>query len=257
MVASAFPHHGEEDCLRGWRGSGTVFFAHCGLRCVFCQNYDISHGGAPAGPDAGLGAPELAAVMLRLQAQGCHNINLVTPAHVVPQVLEALAEAMAAGLDLPIVYNTSGYDAPAALALLDGIVDVYMPDFKLWSPERGQALLAAPDYPAAARAAIREMHRQVGDLVMDGTGLARRGVLVRHLILPGLLDETAAILRWLAGTLGVGTYVNLMDQYHPAGRVGGGRHAEMDRRLTREEFREALHLAAGAGLRRLDGFPMA
>jgi putative pyruvate formate lyase activating enzyme len=251
VVASAFPHFGEEDCLRGWNGSGTIFFAHCNLRCVFCQNYDISQA-AKVSEARGTPPAGIAELMLALQARGCHNINVVTPEHVVPQVLEALALAVAGGLRLPLVYNTSAYDSAASLALLDGIVDIYMPDFKYWTPARAARYLKAEDYPAVARARIAEMHRQVGPLRVDEEGLAYRGVLVRHLVMPGALDETEAILGWIAGTLGRDAYVNLMDQYYPAGRVGGEHYPELDRPLAPEEFFAAERLAAVAGLTRLD-----
>ncbi|MDK1292895.1 MAG: radical SAM protein, partial [Actinomycetota bacterium] len=227
VVSSAFAHFGEEDCLRGWLGSGTIFFAHCNLRCVFCQNYDISQGVPPGVDREVTTAPELAAMMLTLQSMGCHNINFVTPEHVVPQVLEALPIAVESGLTLPIVYNTSAYDALESLAWLDGIVDIYMPDFKFWSPERARAYMKAADYPEAARAAVKEMHRQVGPLVMDADGLAQRGVLLRHLVMPGLLDETRSILEWIAEELGTDTYVNLMAQYYPAGKVAADRYPEL------------------------------
>ena len=206
VVASYFPHVGEEDCLRGRRGSGTVFFSGCSLRCAFCQNFDIAWTlrGEEVDP------ARLAAIMLELQALGCHNINRVTPEHVVPQILEAMPIALEAGLRLPIVYNTSSYDSLDCLELLEGVVDVYMPDFKLWTSERARRYLKRADYPEVARTAIREMHRQVGDLVLDGEGLARRGLLLRHLVMPGLLDETHAILRFVAEELGPRTYVNLM-----------------------------------------------
>jgi putative pyruvate formate lyase activating enzyme len=251
VVSSAFPHFGEEDCLRGWNGSGTIFFGHCNLRCVFCQNYDISQAikvsAATATP------PErLAELMLTLQARGCHNINFVTPEHVVPQVLEALPFAIVGGLRLPIVYNTSAYDSAESLALLDGVVDVYMPDFKYWTPARAARYLKAENYPDVARARIAEMHRQVGPLRIGDQGLAYRGLLIRHLVMPDALDETAAILGWIRETLGPDTYVNLMDQYYPAGRVGPEHYPEIDRRLRVEEFREAEHLAARLGLTRLD-----
>lgn len=248
-VASAFPHFGEEDVLRGWRGSGTIFFAFCNLKCVFCQNFEISRRGLGARP---VQAEELAALMLALQEAGCHNINLVTPEHVVPQVLEALVIAVERGLNLPIVYNTSAYDSLESLRLLDGIVDIYMPDFKFWSPERAKRYLRAEDYPEVARRAIREMHRQVGDLVVDEEGLALRGVLIRHLVMPGYLDETRAILRWIRETLGPDVYVNLMDQYHPAGLVGKDRYPELNRRLMAREFQEAREEARRLGLWRLD-----
>ncbi len=251
VVSSAFPHHGEEDCLRGWNGSGTIFFSHCNLRCVFCQNYDISQGVRP-GPSRGARPDEIAALMLDLQRLGCHNINFVTPEHVVPQVIEALALAVDAGLTLPIVYNTSGYDAMESLELLDGIVDIYMPDFKFWSRESSERYMKAEDYPEAARAAIKEMHRQVGALRIDANGLATRGVLIRHLVMPGCLDETRAILEWLARELGTDTYINLMDQYRPAGRVCAEHYPEIDRRLSSSEFRTALEIAGALGLARLD-----
>lgn len=252
VVSAAFAHHGEEQCLRGRWGSGTVFFAHCNLRCVFCQNADISQGIRP-GPGAPGAEPDrLAEIMLVLQDRGVHNINWVTPEHVVPQALEALALAVERGLELPIVYNTSAYDSPRALAWLDGVVDIYMPDLKTLSSATANRLLKAEDYPAAATTAIREMHRQVGDLVVGEDGIARRGVLLRHLVMPGMLDDTRAVLEWVAAELGTGTYVNLMDQYRPGGRVGGGAYPEIDRRLTSREYREAVAMARALGLRRLD-----
>jgi putative pyruvate formate lyase activating enzyme len=250
VVASVFPHFGEEDCLRGWGGSGTIFFAHCNLRCVFCQNFDISQAVDARTP--GHRPEEIARMMLLLQERGCHNINFVTPEHVVPEVLEAVALAVEAGLTLPLVYNTSAYDALESIAMMDGVVDIYMPDFKCWSAARAKTYLMAADYPEAARAAIQAMHAQVGPLQLDGDGLARRGVLLRHLVMPGWLDETRAILEWVARTLGPDTYVNLMDQYSPAGRVGAGRFAEIDRRLTSREFAAALEIARELGLTRLD-----
>jgi putative pyruvate formate lyase activating enzyme len=252
VVSSAFPHLGEEDCLRGWNGSGTIFFAHCNLRCVFCQNYDISQGVRPGRPEGGTPPEAIAAAMLSLQAQGCHNINFVTPEHVVPQVLEALVSAVDGGLRLPIVYNTSAYDALESLDWLDGVVDVYMPDFKLWSASASRTYLKAEDYPEAARAAIRAMHRQVGPLVIDADGLASRGLLIRHLVMPGLLAETRAILEWIAGQLGPGTYVNLMDQYYPAGKVSKHAYPEIDRRLESTELDQARAMAQELGLGRLD-----
>jgi putative pyruvate formate lyase activating enzyme len=251
VVASFFPHFGEEDCLRGWNGSGTIFFAHCNLRCVFCQNFDISQDIKPAA-ERGSTPRDIARMMLWLQAQGCHNINFVTPEHVAPQVVEAVSEAAGGGLHLPIVYNTSAYDALESLALLDGIVDIFMPDFKYWSAERSKAYMKAADYPEAARAAIKAMHAQVGPLVFDEDGLARRGLLIRHLVMPGCLDETKAILEWIVSELGPQTYVNLMDQYFPAGKVGAAAYPEINRRPTSAEFGEAQRIANDLGLRRLD-----
>jgi len=249
VVSSAFPHRGEEDCLRGWRGSGTIFFAHCNLRCVFCQNHDISQGIRP--PSPGTPPRELADIMLTLQDRGCHNINLVTPEHVVPQILEALPSAVDRGLRLPLVYNTSAYDSLATLALLDGVVDIFMPDLKMLDPDLCARYLKARDYPERATAAIQEMHRQVGPLAMGDRGLARRGVLVRHLVMPGLPEETRSVLRWLARELGPRTFVNIMDQYRPAWKVGPGRYQEIDHALKSTEYRAALRFAAEVGLERL------
>jgi putative pyruvate formate lyase activating enzyme len=191
-------------------------------------------------------------MMISLQRRGCHNINFVTPEHVVAQIVEAVAEALALGLELPLVYNTSAYDALGSIELMNGLVDIYMPDFKYWSREASARYLKAADYPDAARAAIMAMHEQVGPLVLDGQGLARRGVLIRHLVMPGALDETRAILEWIARELGPDTYVNLMDQYYPAGKVNEERYSEIHRRLTSAEFVEAQRAAAQLGLRRLD-----
>jgi putative pyruvate formate lyase activating enzyme len=241
---------GEEDCLRGWNGSGTIFFGHCNLRCVFCQNFDISQGIRP--PSEGTLPHVLAGLMLSLQRRGCHNINLVTPEHVVPQVLEALVPAVEQGLRLPIVYNTSAYDSLHSLALLDGIVDIYMPDLKFLSESYSKRYLKAKDYPEVATAAIKEMHRQVGSLDVDASGLARRGVLIRHLIMPGLEKETRLILEWIVDQLGPSTYVNLMGQYRPGGKVGGGFCPELNRPLGRDEYQSAVEIAGELGLHRLD-----
>ena len=252
VVSSWFPHFGEEDCLRGWNGSGTIFFGHCNLRCVFCQNYDISQAIKPGPAAAGSTPEEIAEMMLALERAGCHNINFVTPEHVAPQVVEAIAAAVPRGLRVPIVYNTSAYDSLESLTLLDGIVDIYMPDFKYWSAERSKTYMQAANYPDAARAAIKEMVRQVGSLELDASGLARRGVLIRHLVMPECLDETQAILEWIASELGSETYVNLMDQYYPAGKVDAERYPELTRRLLAKEFVVAKRMAADLGLRRLD-----
>jgi len=251
VVGSAFPHFGEEDCLRGWNGSGTIFFSHCNLRCVFCQNFSISQAVRPQA-EPGEDAESIAHRMLDLQARGCHNINFVTPEHVVPQVVEALVVAIRSGLRLPVVYNTSAYDVVEALQLMEGLVDIYMPDFKYWTPERSRTYMKAEDYPEFARDAVKEMHRQVGGLITDGEGLAKRGLIVRHLVMPGQLDETEAILTWVARELGPDTYVNLMDQYNPAGKVTGERYAEINRRLSAAEFRAAREMARELGLRNLD-----
>ena len=254
IVASAFPHFGEEDCLRGVAGSGTIFFSMCNLRCVFCQNWDISQQKSGAELDAG----QLADLMLSLQERGCHNINFVTPEHVVPQVIEAIAAAAQRGLTLPIVYNTSAYDALPSLKLLDGLVDIYMPDFKFWSSETAKQLAKAKDYPDCARAAIREMHRQVGVLKFGPDGMARRGVLVRHLVMPGQEEEAAAIFQWLVRELSPDTYVNVMGQYRPQYEVGqivrngSAKYAQIDRVPQRVEMARAYAAARAAGLWRFD-----
>jgi len=245
-VASYFAHFGEEDCLRGWRGSGTIFFAWCNLRCVFCQNFDISQ--ADAGVE--VSAEQLADMMLQLQDQGCHNINLVTPEHVVPQIVEALAVAIPRGLRLPIVYNTSAFDSLESLRMMEGLVDIYMPDFKFWDPQKAKRYLKTEKYPEAARAAIKEMHRQVGDLVIDEQGLARRGLLVRHLVMPGFLDDTRQILRFLAEDISPHTFVNIMGQYHPAGKVDANRYPEINRRPGYDELQQAYIFAREVGLHR-------
>lgn len=248
-VASAFPHFGEEACLRGWNGSGTIFFSWCNLRCVFCQNFDISHMGS--GHD--VSAAELARAMLELQAAGCHNINFVTPEHVVVQVLEALVLAVEGGLRLPLVYNTSAYDSTESIRLMAGVVDVYMPDFKLWSAEHCAAYLVARDYAEVAREALAAMYAQVGDLKVDEDGLALRGVLVRHLVMPGLLDDTREIMHWLAAALSRDTFVNIMDQYRPAHHAATDpRHAAINRRLRHIEWEQAVAHARAAGLWRID-----
>jgi len=249
IVASHGPHHGEEAPLSGRRGSGTIFFGWCNLRCVFCQNWEISQ--RPAGGEVTAG--QLAAIMLELQALGCHNVNLVSPSHVVAQVIAAVTIAAAAGLRLPLVYNTGGYDSPEALALLDGIVDIYMPDMKYGDDQAARRCSTCRDYVAVNRAAVREMHRQVGDLACDEDGIARRGLLVRHLVLPGGLAGTAAVVEFLAREISTDTYLNLMAQYHPAYRAR--EQPELARRPTSDEYDEALALAASAGLTRLDTGP--
>ena len=248
VVSSYFAHHGEERCLRGQRGSGTIFFSWCNLRCVFCQNYEISW----QGEGRTVKPEELAEMMLALEAQGCHNINLVTPEHVVPQILEALLLAAPRGLHLPLVYNTSAYDSLDSLALMDGVVDIYMPDFKFWDPEQARLYAKAPDYPEAARRAIREMHRQVGPLVTDEQGVALRGILLRHLVMPGGAAGTGDIMQWIARELSSETYVNLMAQYRPAGQVTPKQYPEINRCITAKEFHQAREAFRAAGLYRLD-----
>lgn len=262
VVATVAPHYGEEGCLQGWMGSGTIFFSGCSMRCCFCQNWDISH--RPKGFE--LSAEELAGWMVKLQDEGkVHNINLVTPEHVVPQVVEALSLAVGRGLSLPVVYNTSGYDCAASLALLDGLVDIYMPDFKFWSNEASEKYARAADYPDRAREAIKEMHRQVGDLVFEGDGLAKRGLLLRHLVMPGLLEESKSILRWVAQELGRDTFVNIMPQYFPAGpllatgerrsRLGFVSYEELRSRPPQSDCDDLAAFARSLGLWRFEEAP--
>src|SRR5512143_3985901 len=246
-VASYGPHFGEESPLVGLNGSGTVFFSFCSLLCVFCQNFGISH----LGEGEEISAEELAAVFLSLQATGCHNLNLVTPTHVTPQIVEALGVAAARGFSLPVVYNCGGYERVETLRDLDGIVDIYMPDVKLLDPERAARYCAAPDYPDAVRAAVREMNRQVGPLQVDRRGIAVRGLLVRHLVMPGAASDSRRVIDFLADEIGEDVYVNLMDQYRPCGRAA--EFPGIDRRTAAEEWREAREYALSRGLRRLDG----
>lgn len=247
LIASFNAHFGEEAPLVGRHGSGTIFFSHCNLMCCFCQNFDISHegGGQPVNDE------ELAAIMIALQDEGCHNINLVTPSHVVPQFLAALEKAARAGLRLPIVYNSSGYDRVETLRLLEGVVDIYMPDYKFHDSTVAEAACNAPDYPSVTEKAIAEMHRQVGDLAIDADGLARSGLLVRHLVLPGDLAGTRAVMRFLRQSISRRTYVNIMAQYRPCG------HAQLvpglERPVTRAEFQAAIQTAREEGITRIDG----
>jgi putative pyruvate formate lyase activating enzyme len=245
-VSSYGPHLGEEDPLRGWRGSGTLFFSRCNLRCQYCQNAEISQGDLGQDVDD----QQLAGILLELQAQGCHNINLVSPTHVVPQIIAAVYRAAQQGLCLPLVYNTGGYDSLEALRLLDGIVDIYMPDMKYAHPQTAQRYSRIPRYPQVNQAAVREMHRQVGDLVLDEHGLARRGLLVRHLVLPNGLSGTEKVLRFLADEISPNTYLNLMDQYYPAYQAR--QYPQLNRRLKGEEYASAMQAARAAGLKRLD-----
>lgn len=245
-VSSFNAHFGEESPLVGSGGSGTIFFTHCNLLCVFCQNYEISH----LGEGRPVTAEQLAAVMLELQKNGCHNINFVTPSHVVAQILEALPPAVESGLRLPLVYNSGGYDKVETLRLLEGIVDIYMPDFKFWDSEVARSACNAPDYPERARSALREMHRQVGDLVIDEDGIARRGLLVRHLVMPQGMAGTSEIMQFIAGEISTETYVNIMRQYRPCGRAA--ETAELADYPTPAEFDAALESARRAGIHRLD-----
>lgn len=246
MVSSYDAHFGEERPLVGTGGSGTIFFTWCNLGCNFCQNWEISHQG-----DGTAVTPEiLSDTMIYLQRMGCHNINFVTPSHVVPQILSALEIAADKGLYLPLVYNTSGYDRLDTIQLLEGIIDIYMPDFKFWDPRVAEMTCQAADYPECARMAIGEMYRQVGDLQTDSQGIAWKGLLIRHLVMPNNLAGTKAVMAFIAGTLSTTTYVNIMPQYRPCGTArtvkGLARH------ITDQEFADALEAAKNQGLTRLD-----
>jgi len=245
-VSSYGPHMGEEDPLRGRRGSGTIFFSRCNLKCQYCQNYDISQAdnGKEVSPE------ELAAIMLELQGRGCHNINFVSPSHVVVPILAAVLVASKNGLRLPLVYNTGGYDSLEALALLDGVIDIYMPDMKYADEGNGLKYSRAKKYPAFNRAAVSEMHRQVGDLLLDEEGIARRGLLVRHLILPDNLAGTEQVVHFLAEEVSKDTYLNLMDQYRPAYHAAD--FPELKRPIHQGEYDQAGAYARWVGLKRLD-----
>ena len=246
-LSSFGPHYGEESPLVGRGGSGTIFFAHCNLLCTFCQNWEIAH----SGEGREVGASELAAVMLDLQGRGCHNVNFVTPTHVVPQIVRAVAEAAGRGLNLPLVFNCGGYESLEVLALLDGVIDVYMPDFKFQDDAvAGRLAAGATDYPEVARAAVAEMHRQVGLLDLDDRGVARRGLLIRHLVLPENQAGTDRFVRWVAEALDPATYVNIMAQYRPC--HGARHHPDLLRGVSQAEMAQAFAWAREAGLSRLD-----
>ncbi len=247
VVYSYGPHHGEEAPLRGRYGSGTIFFSGCNLRCVYCQNWEISH--KRLGNE--VTADELATIMLHLQHFGCHNINLVSPSHVVAQIIAAVSIAAAKGLRVPLVYNSGGYDSPEALHLLRGIIDIYMPDMKYGDPALGRKYSKVRNYTEVNFAAVREMHRQVGDLQMDDTGIGRRGLLVRHLVLPNQIAGSAIIMKFLAEEISPHTYINIMDQYYPCYRAD--EYPVLNRQVTRKEYEEACSQALDSGLYRLDG----
>jgi putative pyruvate formate lyase activating enzyme len=246
VVCSFGAHHGEEDPLRGSRGSGTLFFSWCNLRCVFCQNWEISQKGLgrEVEPEA------IADMLLKLQQQGCHNINFVTPSHVVAQLLAAVLMAARRGLRLPLVYNTGGYDSLEALTLLDGVIDIYMPDMKYGDSETAHRYSHVRNYWEVNKAAVKEMHRQVGDLVLDDRGIAQRGLLVRHLVLPEDLANTEKVLAFIATEISPDTYLNIMDQYHPCYRAD--EYPPLDRSITQSEYLRALGIARRYGLHRLD-----
>jgi putative pyruvate formate lyase activating enzyme len=245
-VSSYNPHFGEEEPLVGSHGSGTIFFTHCNLLCLFCQNFDISH----QGHGQKVSDDELAEMMLALQNQGCHNINFVSPSHVAPQILSAVEIAAAHGLSIPLVFNTGGYDRVATLKLLEGVVDIYMPDFKFWDPQIAERACLAGDYPEIARKALLEMHRQVGDLQVDEQGIARRGLLIRHLVLPNGLAGTREIMKFIAHRLSPNSYVNIMSQYRPCGRAAEVQ--DLNSNLKTNEYHLALQAAKEEGITRLD-----
>ncbi len=245
FVSSYNAHFGEEPPLVGAMGSGTIFFTHCNLMCNFCQNYDISH--EENGEEVTLS--HLAGIMMILQNSGCHNINLVTPTHIVPQILAALDMAIDGGLCIPLIYNSSGYETKETLELLDGIIDIYMPDFKFWDPKVADITCNAPDYPEAAQTALIEMHRQVGDFEVDEDGIATKGLLVRHLVLPSEMAGTEKVMEFITNEVSANTYVNIMDQYRPCGKA---HHVdELSESLSIIEYQEAVKLAKAAGINRL------
>ncbi len=244
VITSAGPHYGEEAPLTGSRGSGTIFFTSCNLKCTFCQNYDISQ----MRLGRRVSTLELAEIMLRLQQGGCHNINLVTPTHMVPQFVEALIHSVKRGLSLPIVYNCGGYESVSLLKLLEDIVDIYMPDIKYSDNEVARKFSGAPGYWDIVRSAVKEMHRQVGNLVVDAKGIAERGLLIRHLVLPNGLSGSSAVLDFISREVSASTYVNIMDQYRPAYRAL--RYNELSRTIKQSEYREVLEYAMQVGLHR-------
>ncbi len=246
MVSSYNAHFGEEAPLVGRNGSGTIFFTHCNLLCVFCQNYDISHEGC--GEE--VSDEQLAGIMLALQNSGCHNINFVTPSHVVPQILSALEIAVSNGLCIPLVYNTGGYDRVETLKILNGVIDIYMPDFKFWNSDIADKACDTNDYPEYARNALIELHRQVGDLILDEHGIARRGLLIRHLIMPHGNAGTREIMRFVSDRISKNTYVNIMFQYRPCGNAN--KFKEFSSRPSDSDFDEAVKAAKEEGISRLD-----
>lgn len=244
QISSFGPHFGKENVLVGRAGSGTIFFTGCNLKCVFCQNWEISH----LRQGELISVEELAKIMLQLAESGCHNINLVTPTPYLPQILAALEIAAHQGLNLPVVYNCGGYESPIALELLSGVVDIYMPDLKFGDDEKAFSLTGARNYFSAVKAAVAEMHRQVGDLLLDADGIAYRGLIVRHLVLPGNLAATGQIINFIAKEISPHTYLNLMDQYYPAFRAG--KFPPLNRRLHAHEYQSAVEMAKAAGLYR-------
>lgn len=246
-IASFHPHFGEEDGLVGRGGSGTIFFSHCNLRCVYCQNYEISH----YGEGKIYSIEELAEIMLHLQALGCHNINIVTPTHFLPHLLLALAQAKGDGLTIPLVYNTSGYELPSVIKKLDGIVDIYLTDFKYISKHLANRLSPeASNYPVVIKKVLPLMHSQTGIASINKEGIIQKGLMIRHLILPGFIDESKKILYWISQNLPLNTYINLMSQYHPCYRAH--EFPPIDRRISAHEFEDVVHYANHLGFSNLD-----
>ena len=244
MVSSAFPHFGEEPPLVGFNGSGTIFLTHCNLRCIFCQNYDISH----LGRGDRITLSDMARAMVKLQEMGCHNINFVTPTHYSSQIVASLPKAMEWGLRLPIVYNCSGYESIEVIRLLEGVVDIYMPDVKFMDEKYSKRYSNAPDYPEVIKKVLKEMHRQVGDLTTNSKGVAERGLLIRHLVMPGGAASSEAVLKFIAEEISVHSYVNIMNQYRPEYRAN--EYSEISHPITHQEYLEAIQLAKGFRLYR-------
>lgn len=244
VVSSSFPHFGEESPLVGRHGSGTIFFSRCNLGCIYCQNYTISHTGEGEGEE--LKKDAIADLMLKLQKKGCHNINLVTPTHTIAEILEALVIALEKGLDIPIVYNSGGYDSVETLKLLDGIIDIYMPDAKYSDSHKSKEYSAAADYWEVNKKALLEMHRQVGDLKLDREGIAQKGLIIRHLVLPNEISGSFEVLRFIVEKISRNSYVNIMDQYHPCYRAA--EFPEINRPVTHQEYRKVIDCAKSAGL---------
>lgn len=244
-VSSYGPHFGEESVLVGYNGSGTIFFTSCNMSCIFCQNYEISH--LRVGEE--ISYQDLAKIMIRLQDMGCHNINLVSPTHQIPQIVTSLKIARDIGLRIPIVYNTNGYDSVETLKILEGIIDIYMPDAKYSNDAVAIELSNAPNYFEIMKEAIKEMQRQVGDLVVDNYGIAMRGLIVRHLVLPDNLAGSAEIFRFLSEEVSKNVFLNIMDQYRPCFKAMA--HPKLSRRITREEYESTTKLAKSFGLSRL------
>lgn len=246
-VSNAFPHYGEEAPLVGKKGSGTIFFSNCGLRCIYCQNYTISI----EGDGVEITDRRLAETMLNVQNMGCHNINLVTPTHYLPNIVNALNMAVPKGLKLPLVYNTGGYEREETLKLLEGVIDIYMPDCKYMDPEYAAKFSSeAYNYPYYVKKALKEMYRQVGDLILDARGIARQGLLLRHLVLPNRVAGTREFLQFVAEELSKNTYLNIMRQYRPEYKAKD--YPEINRRITSKEYQETLEWAKELGLNRLD-----